>query len=117
METVKGLLVIHTGPKGFEKFKKKNELCSSLYFHKIQKFCKTHLETLLGKTSFVTVFKDNLLYFQNDISSHFWLASMDHEHGHFEGTNAIMTDELDRSHISGQECLANVINIMGLLKQ
>lgn len=91
-------------------------LCS-LYFQKIQKFCKIHLDTLLEKKYFASVWGDNLVYFQNDIQSHFWLASMDHDPGYCEGTHAIMTAGLDRSHISGQEGLTYVIMVMGFLKQ
>lgn len=118
METVKGLLVIPTGPNGFKKFSKKTELCSVHYiFTKFKSFCKIHLETLLEKKYFASVWGDNVVYFQNDIQSHFWLASMDHDPGHRQETHAIMTAELDRSHISGQECLTYVIMVMGFLKQ
>lgn len=89
----------------------------SLYFHKIQKFLQNSLRNSPGKKYFASVWGDNLVFFQNDIQSHFWLASIDHDPGHCEEIHAIMTAGLDRSHISGQECLTYVIMVMGFLKQ
>lgn len=89
----------------------------SLYFYKIQKFLQNSLRDSSGKKYFASVWGDNVVYFQNDIQSHFWLATMDHDPGHRQETHAIMTAELDRSHISGQECLTYVIMVMGFLKQ
>lgn len=86
-------------------------------FSKNSKVLQNSLRDSSGKKYFASVWGDNLVYFQNDIQSHFWLASMDHDPGYCEGTHAIMTAGLDRSHISGQEGLTYVIMVMGFLKQ